>query len=211
MDFPYGEWVIFFLALAAWAEKRASRRFFQILLIAWLIGKCAEMVFPATIPWHWHFARLTVMLVFLFWAWQRAEKRIIPLIITSFVLSMETLFLVNVPGVIPYGLWIYTLVLILVAWLTGKSYWGTAAAFTGSILLNQALVRFTYEGIVRHADFPDAFIWNFGVAFFALWAGLRQAYYYYTEKEKKAQIDEQLLRSANRDKNYKSMEEQKLL
>lgn len=197
MDFPYGEWLIFFLALATWAEKRASRRFFLMLLIAWLIGKCGEVVFPSTMPWHWHFARLVVMLVFWGWAWQRAERRILPLLFTSFVLSIETLLLVNEPGVIPYGSWLLTIVLILVAWLTGKSYWGTAAAFTGSILLNQALVRFTYEGIVRYADFPDAFVWNFGVGFFAIWAGLRL-------------IVEHLL-PANGVKAYEPSEEQELL
>lgn len=197
MDFPYGEWVIFFLALATWAEKRASRRFFLMLLIAWLIGKWVEVVFPSTMPWHWHFARLASILVFCGWAWQRAERRILPLLFTSFVLSIETLFLVNEPGVIPYGSWLLTIVLILVAWLTGKSYWGTAAAFAGSILLNQALVRFTYEGIVRYADFPDAFVWNFGVGFFAIWAGLRL-------------IVEHLL-PANGVKAYEPSEEQELL
>lgn len=197
MDFPYGEWLIFFLALATWAEKRASRRFFLMLLIAWLIGKCGEEVFPSAMPWHWHFARLASILTFWGWAWQRAERRILPLLFTSFVLSIETLLLVNEPGVIPYGSWLLTIVLILVAWLTGKSYWGTAAAFTGSILLNQALVRFTYEGIVRYADFPDAFVWNFGVGFFAIWAGLRL-------------IVEHLL-PANGVKAYEPSEEQELL
>ena len=173
MDLPYGEWVIFLLALATWTRKRASRRFFLMLLIAWLIGKCGEVIFPSTMPWHWHYARLVVMLVFWGWAWQRAERRVLPLFFTSFALSLETLFLVNEPGAFPYGSWLFISVLILTAWLTGKSYWGTAAAFTGSILLNQALIRFTYEGIVRYADFPDAFVWNFGVVFLAIWAGLR--------------------------------------
>lgn len=197
MDLPYGEWVIFLLALATWTKKRASRRFFLMLLIAWLIGKCGEVIFPPTMPWHWHYARLVVMLVFWGWAWQRAERRILPLLFTSFALSLETLFLVNEPGAFSYGSWPFIFVLILVAWLTGKSYWGTAAAFAGSILLNQALVRFTYEGIVRYADFPDAFVWNFGVSFFAIWAGLRL-------------FGEHLLPS-NGVKAYEPSEEQELL
>ena len=188
MDFPYGEWLIFFLALAAWAEKRASRRIFLILLIAWLIGKCVEVVFPWTMPWHWHFARMMVMLVFWGWAWQRAERRILPLLFTSLVLSLETLFLVNEPGLIPYDAWFFAVGLVFVAGLTASSYWGTAAAFTGSILLNQAFRRFTYEGIVRRADFPDPFIWNFGVGLFTVWAGLRLGWLYYLERERKKQI-----------------------
>ncbi len=185
MDFPYGEWVIFFLALAAWAEKKTSRRFFLMLMIAWLIGKCIEIVFPSTMPWHWHFARLLVMTVFLGWAWQRAERRVLPLVFTSFVLSLETLFVVNQPGVIPYEAWVFNGALVIVARLTAKTFWGTAAAFTGSILLNQLFMRFAYEGILRRVDFPDPFIWNFGVGLFTVWAGLRLGWLYYQAYEPK--------------------------
>lgn len=210
MDFPYGEWVIFFLVLAAWTEKRASRRFFLMLLSAWLLGKCGEAVFPSTTPWHWHYARLAVMLAFWGWAWQRAERRILPFLFTSFVLSMETLFLVNAPGVIPYESWVYTVVLVFVARLTAHSYWGTAAAFTGSVLLNQVFRRFTYEGIVRRADFPEPFVWNFGVGLFTVWAGLRLAWLYKTEKKRETQIIEQLL-PAHGGNASESSEEQELL
>lgn len=198
MELPYGEWLIFILALATWAEKKASRQFFLMLLIAWLVGKCVEVVFPSTLPWHWHFARLVVMLTFWGWAWQRAERRILPLLITSFVFSLETLFHVNLPGVILYESWVFTIVLVLVARLTAISYWGTAAAFTGSILLNQVFMRFTYDGILRRADFPDPFIWNFGVGLFTAWAGLCLGWLYYTER-------------ANRVKAYETIEEQELL
>lgn len=209
MIFPYGEWVILFLALATWVEKRASRRFFLMLTIAWLIGKGIEVVVPSTMPWHWHFARLAVMLVFWVWALQRVERRILPLLTTSFIISMETLFIVNDPGVIPYGSWLFTVVLVLVAWLTTKCYWGTAAAFTGSTLLNQALVRFTNEGIVRHADFPDAFVWNFGVGIFAVWAGLRLGWQYYIEREMPKTTAEHLL-PANGVGAYEHSEEREL-
>lgn len=193
MAFPYGEWVIFFLALATWTEKRGSRRFFLMLMIAWLIGKGVEVVFPSTLPWHWHVARLMVMFAFGGWAWQRAERRIIPLLLTSFILSLETLFLVNQPGVIPYEAWFFAGVLLLVAQLTAKSYWGTAVAFTGSLLLNQVFTRLIYEGIVWKADFPDPFIWNFGVGLFTGWAGLRLGRLYYTERATKRQMGELLL------------------
>ena len=193
MIFPYGEWIILFLTLVTWVEKRASRRFFLMLTIAWLIGKGAEVVFPSIMPWHWHFARLAVMLVFWVWALQRTERNMFPLIITSFMMSIETLFMVNDPGVIPYGSWLSMSALVLVAWLTAKSYWGAAAAFTGSILLNQALVRFTYEGIVRHADFPEAFVWNFGVGILIVSAGIRLGWQYYIARETQSKTVEDLL------------------
>lgn len=190
--FPYGEWVILFLALVTWVEKRASQRFFLILTIAWLIGKGIEISFPSTMPWHWHYARLAVMLVFWVWALQRSERRLLPLLFTSLILSMETLFLVNDPGVIPYGPWLFSVVHVLVAWLTAKSYWGTAAAYVGSIILNQALVRFAYEGIVRYADLPDSFVWNFGVGFLAIWAGLRLGWRYYSNRKRQEPVAELL-------------------
>jgi hypothetical protein len=206
MDFPYGEWVILFLALATLTEKRAARRLLLLLLFAWLIGKCVEVVFPPTLPWTWHFARLGVMLAFWGWAWRRSERRIVPLLFTTFVLSSEVLFSVNQPGVIPYESWIFTVVLFNVAWLTSKAYWGTAATFIGSILLNQVFMRFTFEGIMSRADFPDPFIWNFGVGVFTVWGGLRLGWVYYTNRKNATQIVEHLL-PVNEVRDYESSEE----
>lgn len=183
MDFPFGELLIFFLALVTWTEKRASRRFFCLLLFAWLIGKCGEVVFPAIMPWHWHFARLAAMLFFTVWAWQRAERRILPLLFTSFVFCLETLFFINEPGIIPYESWVFALIPFLVARLTAHSFWGTAAAFTGSVLLNQLFRQFTYEGIIRSADFPEPIVWNLAVLLFASWAGLRFVRLKYSGRE----------------------------
>lgn len=193
MIFPYGEWVILFLALVTWVEKRASSRFFLMLAFTWLIGKVAETVFPSSMPWHWHFARLAVMLFLWIWALQRTERKIIPFIFTSFFLSIETLFMVNDPGVIPFGQWPFMVALLIVARLTAKSYWGVVAAFTGGLLFNQIFVRFTYEGIVRHMDFPDAFVWNFGVGAFVIWAALRQGWEYYLARARQKEEPEQLL------------------
>lgn len=181
MIFPYGEWIILCLAIVTWVEKRTSRRLFLSLTIAWVIGKGIEVVMPSTMPWHWHFARMAVLMVFWIWALQRAERRIMPLLSTSLIISMETLFIVNNPGIVPYGSWIFSFVLLVVAWLTTKCYWGAAAAFTGSVLLNQALVRFTHEGIVRYADLPETFIWNFGVGILVVWAGLRLGWQHYAQ------------------------------
>ncbi len=182
MLFPYGEWAILFLTLLTWTEKHPSRRFFLMLTVAWLVGKCLELFLPGTMPWHWHFARLAVMLVFWVWALRRTEHRWLPLLFTSLIVGVETLFLVNEPGVVPYISWVFASVLVLVAWLSTKSYWGTAAALTGSTLLNQAFVRFTNDGIVRYADLPNEFVWNFGVGFFTIWAGLNLGWQVYTKR-----------------------------
>ena len=207
MQFLYGEWVILFLTLLTWSEKRASRRFFIMLSMAWLIGKWIEIVLPVTMPWNWHFARLAVMLFFWAWAWERAEHRVFPLLFTSLIVGVETLFLVNEPGVFPYVSWVFAIVLVLVAWLTAKTYWGTAAALTGSALLNQALVRFTNDGIVRYADLPNEFVWNFGVGLFVIWAGLSLGWQFYIKRYR--QEDTELV-AQNSVGSYEPSEEREL-
>lgn len=171
--FPYGEWIIMILTVEAWAESRVSKRLFLMISMAWIAGKGMEAFFSNMPLWHWHLARLAVMLVFFAWARSRAERKLIPFILASFTISVETLFTVNEPGIFPYEPWLFAVILFFVSWLTAQSFWGTAFAFTGSVLLNQGFVRFAYDGLVRHADMPDPFIWNFGVISFTAWSGLR--------------------------------------
>lgn len=206
MLFPYGEWVILFLTLLAWAEKRASRHFFLMLTFAWLIGKCAELYFALTLPWHWHFARLAVIFVFWLWSLPRAERRCLPLFFTCLIIGAETLLFVNEPGVFPFGEWLFAIALVLVAWLSAKSFWGTAAALAGSVLLNQAFVRFTYDGIIRYIDLPNEFTWNFGVGFFSAWAALSFSWQFYTEREQQ-NTDAELITTKG---SYESPEERDL-
>lgn len=184
MNFPYGEWIILFVTLVAWVEKRASRWFFLKMSTIWFLGKCLESITLSSNIWHWHFARIAVMLYVGIYAWKRSQRRVWPLIMTSFVSSVETLFLVNDPGVIPCCSWLFALALVVVAWLTAKSYWGTTLALVGSVFLNQFFGRFVYEGILRHADLPDAFTWNFGIVLLMVWAGLRWGWREYSERGK---------------------------
>lgn len=178
MAFPYGEWLIFSAAFVTWVKRSDSRRLFLLLLPAWLLGKGAEFFIPSQLPWHWQFGRLAVMLVFWLWAWRRSERRIFPLCMTSLCLTLQTLYLVNLPGIVPFEDWLFTLGLFLVAYLTARTFWGAAAAFAGGILLNQAVRRFTYEGLVRYADFPDTFVWNAGVGLLVVWVVLRWGWRY---------------------------------
>ncbi|WP_407311033.1 hypothetical protein [Desulfosporosinus sp. SB140] len=182
MNFPYGEWIIMFATLVTWVEKQASRWFFLKLSTIWFLGKCLESMIQSSGIWHWHYARLAVMVYVFGYAWKRTQRKIWPLILTSFVVCMETLFLVNDPGVIPYSSWLFALGLVLVAWTTSKSYWGTILALAGSVLLDQCLERFVYEGILRHVDLPDVFIWNFGVVLLIVWGGLRLGWRDYSER-----------------------------
>ncbi|AET66827.1 hypothetical protein Desor_1160 [Desulfosporosinus orientis DSM 765] len=189
MVFPYGEWVIISLTLLTWSEKQASRRFFLMLTAAWLVGKGLEILMGTALPWNWHFARLSVMLVFWVWALKRAEHRVFPFLLTSLIFSAETLFLVNEPGVFPYGSWFFALGKLLAAWLSARTYWGTAAALTGSALFNQLFLRFTYDGIISYMDLPNDFTWNVGIGLLSLWAGLSLGWSLYCER-KRAEIYE---------------------
>lgn len=189
MFFPFGEWLILFLTLLSWTEKRASRLFFLLLTMGWLIGKCLEIFLVDSIPWNWHFARLGVMLMFWVCSLRKAERRFLPLFFTSSVFCIETLFFVNEPGVFPYGEWFFAIALVIVAWLSAKTYWGTAAALTGSALLNQGFVRFTYDGIIRYIDLPNEFTWNFGVGLFSTWAALALGWQFYKQREMRTEAD----------------------
>ncbi|AFM40810.1 hypothetical protein Desaci_1823 [Desulfosporosinus acidiphilus SJ4] len=184
MNFPYGEWIIFFITLVTFIEKRISRWFFLKLAKVWLLGKLFEVVLASESVWHYHYARMAVMLFVGGYAWKRTRRKFWPLILTSFALGVEILFQVNDPGVLPFSSLIFALALASVAWLTAKSYWGTALALIGSVLLNQGFERVVYEGILRHVDLPDPFIWNFGVIFLTVWAGLRLGWRTYYQEAK---------------------------
>jgi len=177
--------------------------------MAWLTGKAAEIVFTVTVPWHWNIARLAVMLVFWVWALRRADKRLLPLFLTSLIVGVETLFMVNEPGVFPYVSWLFAVVLIVVAWLSTKSYWGTAAALTGSALLNLAFVRFTYDGIIRYVDLPNELVWNLGVGLFTVWSGAGLGWQFYTERKRQA-ADAELFVPSNSGGTNEPLEDRKL-
>ncbi|AFQ43144.1 hypothetical protein [Desulfosporosinus meridiei] len=208
MPFPFGEWVILFLTLIAWAEKRTTRCFFSLLTIAWLLGKWAETYLLVNMPWRWQLSRLAVMMVFWVWAFRRAERRFLPLFFASLVAFVQTLFFVNEPGVFPFGEWFFAIAMVLVAWLSAKSFWGTAAALTGGSLLNQVFVRFTYDGIMRFANLPDDFTWNLGVGLFSTWTAL--AYGWRLNAEKKAKRMTQDLVVVQNLVNCESSEEKEL-
>ena len=196
MVFPYGEWVILSLTLLAWSEKRASRRFFLLLTLAWLMGKGLEIVWGGAPPWNWHFARLAVVLVFWVWALKRSEHRLFPLLLTSSIFSAATLFLVNEPGIFPGIAWAFALGKVFAAWLSARTYWGMAAALTGSALFNQLFLRFAYDGIIRYLDLPNDFTWNLGVGMFAGWAGLSLVWRHYLERKSEKMETELLLRQS---------------
>ena len=165
MVFPVGEAAIFTAAILTWAEGHKAYRLFFSLIFAWLAGKGLEGIAGIFMPWHWVFARLAVMLTFLVWSWRRARSRrlLMPFCLVLISLVIVDLFTVNEPGVLAYEQWVFNGFVLLLAILTGGSFWGTAAAVTAAMLVNQILVPFFYTGIIRHADLPDPFTWNFWV------------------------------------------------
>lgn len=170
--FPFGEVIILLMIIVPWPEKGPNRTLLFSLLVAWIVGKCLEGLFPTPAPWDWHFSRLITMIVFFVIAWRRSKRRFMPLIVASFSFSIETLFLLNQPGVFLYDTWIATFTLFIICWLIARSFWGSALAFTGSILINQLFIRYTYEGIMKQVDLPASSVWNLGVILFAVWACL---------------------------------------
>ena len=163
MEFPYGELIIFLLALGTWAQRHPARRIYLSLGLAWLVGRIVDSLMIGEVAWHLNYARLAVILVFWWWAWRKAERRFSPLLLTFLSLALLDLFLVNEPGILLYDKWIFAGLCFSIAWLSAASYWGMAAAVAGSIFINQGLILFVFGGIVTYEDIPDAFLWNFGV------------------------------------------------
>ncbi|MFZ3101607.1 MAG: hypothetical protein WA131_02975 [Desulfitobacteriaceae bacterium] len=163
MEFPYGEATILLLTLVTWTQRHPARRLYLSLCLAWLVGRIVDSLMGGGVPWHLNYARLAVILVFWWWAWQKAERRFSALLLTLLSLVLLDLFLVNEPGILLYDQWISVSLCFLIAWLASASYWGMAAAVAGSVFINQALIPFVFGGIVRYVDLPDAFLWNFGV------------------------------------------------
>ncbi len=173
MAFPYGELIIFLLALVTWAQRHPTHRFYLLLSLAWLIGRIIDSLIIGAVPWHLNYARLAVMLVFWWYAWNKAERHFSALLLTLLSLVLIDLFLVNEPGILLYDQWIFAGLCFATAWLAAGSYWGMAAAVVGGILLNQGLILYVFGGIVSYVDLPDAFLWNFGVVSLTLLGVIR--------------------------------------
>jgi hypothetical protein len=168
LEFPYGEGIIFLLTLITWAQRHFLTRLYSMLSLAWLTGRFVDSLIIGEVSWHVNYARMAVILVFWLWAWRKAEGCVLAFIVTLLSLVLLDLFLVNEPGILLYDKWISAGLCFLVAWLAAGSYWGMAAAATGSVLINQGLIMFFFGGIVSHVNLPDAFIWNFGVGVLTL-------------------------------------------
>jgi hypothetical protein len=124
-----------------------------------------SLVAPQT--WHWHFSRLFVLLWFAWIAWRKtSERKVLPILLTGLSLLGQDLFLINEPGIFVYDQWVFALLLLFLAFLCTQSLWGMAWALTGGILLNIGFSVFFFNGIVRHYDLPDPFLWHFTITMF---------------------------------------------
>lgn len=179
MVIPYGEWILFILTLAAWAEKNPLRRLLFSLSLAWITGKIIEGMVGQGWTWHLEFSRFAVIIVFFIWAWRRSSPNLLSFVVPSVILMVEELLLTNEPGIVPTENWFFAGALFLTAWLTSQSYWGMAASVTGSLLISQFFNFFAFGGLIRHKDLPDPFLWHIGVAGLAVFALVHQVYSYW--------------------------------
>lgn len=182
MVFPLGEWLLFcigFLAFTQWRGFHLDKRF-RMLPLAWILGWILENSSMVPQTWHWHFSRIFVLFGFVWIAWNRTpERKIVPLFLTSLILLGQDLFSINEPGIFEYDQWVFALLLMCIAYFSAQSLWGMALAIAGGILLNLGFSVFLFNGIVRHYDLPDPFLWHFSIAMFAGLAILKHARIYY--------------------------------
>lgn len=167
---PYGEWVLLMVSLVTWAEQMPLARFMLRLSVAWTGGKIVEG-FMDYAPLHWNLARLAVLVVFFWGAWQRSSKSLLSLTVPSLILVAEDLLVANEPGIIPLEYWLFLGALFVTAWISSHSYWGMAAAVAGSLLVKEGFALLAFGGLLRHQDVPDPFYWHAGAVLLLL-AGL---------------------------------------
>jgi hypothetical protein len=193
---PLGEWLLFslsFLALIEWRMFHFDKRL-RILPVLWILGWLLENSILSPQTWHWHTSRIFVLIGFVLIAWKNTpERRAMPLLLTALTFLGEDLFLVNEPGIFPYDQWIFALILMCIAFLSAQSVWGVAFALSAGMLLNVGFSVFLFDGIVRHLDFPDPFLWHFSIAVFVGIGAFKQAFSYYRTKFRKPIPTEPLL------------------
>ncbi|AHF07281.1 hypothetical protein [Desulfitobacterium metallireducens] len=168
MIFPLGEYFIFVLGVyTLWLERaRFSRRFWGGLWIAWFTGFLLEGLFPWKGAYHWHFSRVLVMIFFAGVALKNTNgRKFLPALVTAFALVAQNLFAVNEPGIVKGDQWFFGAIVVFVALITSRDFWGMGLALIGGILLDLGISVFLFQGIVRHYDLPDPFFWNLSVIF----------------------------------------------
>lgn len=168
MVFPIGEYLIFSLGLFALVEGFTQRsiRPWGALGFVWLVGLVLENNILWDTPWHWHFSRLFVVALFAGLAWRQTQgSKLLPAFITALTLAGENLFYVNEPGMFKLDQWVFGGIVLFVSYLSTKDLWGMGFALAGGILLDLGISVFLFQGVVRHYDLPDSFLWHLSVTF----------------------------------------------
>ena len=188
MLFPLGELLLFSVVLFAWTERLKCRCRIYLLFFAWLCGKILGSYFSPPGVWHWDWARLAVIFFFALWAWQKAQRHTIPLLITFIALLVQDLFLLNEPGVLPGDQLFFGFATLLIACLVSHTYWETMSALSWALLLNQLCILFLYRGVVSYAKMPEPFSWHLWASTCAAGALVR---FVAIKRKEKAQEKEQ--------------------
>lgn len=189
MAFPLGDWLLFYIGIVAFVEWRTLNcdPSLRILPFAWIVGWILENALILPQAWHWHFSRLFVLLCFSWIAWKRTpERKVFPMLMTGLTLLGQDLFLINEPGIFAYDQWVFAFLLMCIASFSAQSLWGMALGMSGGILLNLGFSVFLFDGIVRHYDLPDPFLWHFSITALVGLAVLKLVRNYYQVKQAKS-------------------------
>ncbi|WP_434511948.1 hypothetical protein [Desulfitobacterium sp. AusDCA] len=170
MIFPLGEYLVFSMGLLAVFNKLSNRSKHVWMSVsgAWLIGRLLEIAFPwsSTRIYHYHFAQILALAALAATAWQYTSgRKILPAVMTSFVLVGQNLLVLNEPAMFLGEQWFFGGIVLLISFLSTADFWGIALALAGGILLDLGMSVLLFQGVVRYYELPDPFYWQLSIAF----------------------------------------------
>ncbi|AFM01133.1 hypothetical protein [Desulfitobacterium sp. PCE1] len=186
MVFPLGEWLLLSIGFLAWAEWPLFRidRSLRIIPLVWVLGWIVEYSFTFFPPWDWHFPRIFVLVALTLVAWKKTEERKYPgILLASFCIVAQDLFVLNEPGILAYDQWLFAIIFVSVAFFITRDLWSMIAALCGGMLLSIVFTIFLFDGVVRYYTIPNAFLWHFSIGACMIIAVLRKAREYYQARK----------------------------
>lgn len=186
MVFPLGEWLLLSLGFLAWMERPYFHieKSLRLVPLAWALGWIVEDNVAFSPPWDWHFPRIFVLITLTLVAWKKTEERKYPsILLASFCLVAQDLFVLNEPGIFAYEQWLFAIIFVAVAFFSTRSQWGMIAALGGGMLISMAFTVFLFDGVVRYYTIPNVFLWHFSIGACTIIAVFRQVWEYYQTRK----------------------------
>ncbi|WP_018306884.1 hypothetical protein [Desulfitobacterium hafniense] len=184
--FPLGEWLLLSLGFLAWMEWPYFHieKGLRMIPLAWVLGWIVEYNVAFSPPWDWHFPRIFVLITLTLAAWKKTEERKYPgILLASFCLVAQDLFVLNEPGIFAYEQWLFAGFFVAVAFFSTRSQWGMIATLGGGMLISMAFTVFLFDGVVRYYTIPNAFLWHFSIGACAIIAVLREVREHYQTRK----------------------------